>query len=155
MREEHKGKPATMGGALLAASMTVRDQPVECGDAAALQAAESRAAGSPLRGGVAEAAHAAAKVNAHVTRQGDKIMLGEVLTVGPRPLPWIIRGGDAFTALDSQDAPELTALEKAVTAEDARTVAEAEKRYSPSGEIYGGGVAAIVAAAARTNQERD
>ncbi|CAA6667169.1 unnamed protein product [Spirodela intermedia] len=123
-----------MGEALLAASITVGDQPVECGDAAALQAAESRAGGSPLRGGLAEAALAAARVNAHVTRQGDKIMLGEVLT---------------------GVAPDLTALNKAVTAEDARTVADAEKRYCPSAQIYSGGVAATVAAAARTNQERD
>ncbi|KAK9292983.1 hypothetical protein L1049_020965 [Liquidambar formosana] len=79
----------TIGEALEATAMTAGQKPVDWSDAAAVQAAEVRAAGSSTRtpGGVAAAAQSAATLNARATRDEDKTRLDDVLTDATAKLP--------------------------------------------------------------------
>ncbi|XAR54675.1 hypothetical protein NMG60_11029915 [Bertholletia excelsa] len=122
----------TIGEALEAAALAAADEPVDQGDAAAIQAAEARATGTDVitPGGVASAAKLAASFNAGLDSDEDKIKLAGVLTGPTTKLP-----GDM-----------------AATREDAEGVTGAETRSSPNLTTYPGGVAASVATAARLNE---
>lgn len=73
----------TIGEALEAAALSAGGKPVEWSDAAAVQVAEARAAGSTAMaaGGVGAAAQSAAIRNARTSRNEDKTKLADVLTV--------------------------------------------------------------------------
>lgn len=73
----------TIGEALEATALSLGDKPVDHKDAAAIQAAETRATGeSKARpGGLAAAAQAAAATNEQTTSEGDKVTIEDILTV--------------------------------------------------------------------------
>jgi hypothetical protein len=73
----------TIGEALEATALAAGEQPVERSDAAAIQAAESRATGldANVPGGLAAQAQSAAAANARAARDEDKTTLGDVLAV--------------------------------------------------------------------------
>lgn len=89
------GTKITIGEALEAAALSAGDQPVEPSDAAAIEAAEARAAGrlqddddddddadaAAAPAGLAARARAAADANARAERDEDKTTLGDVLAV--------------------------------------------------------------------------
>ncbi|KAM0890035.1 hypothetical protein ACQ4PT_027327 [Festuca glaucescens] len=120
----------TIGEALQAAAS---DAPVDLVDAAAVQAAETRATGlgRVVLGGVAAAAQKAAETNMRLDAGEEKVRLRDVV-------------GSATAVLPAN---------KAVTREDARKVAAAAERNA-RGRRGGGGsdVADAVAAAAEMNQ---
>ncbi|KQK13229.1 late embryogenesis abundant protein 3 [Brachypodium distachyon] len=122
--------------ALEAAARAVGGDPVERSDAAAIRAAEARAVGAPIPGGVAEQAQAAADANAGAEREEDKVTIADVVA-------W--------------NATAKLPTDKAVTEEDAAAVAEAEAAHgAPDGAAARGkpyGVGEALAAAARHNQE--
>ncbi|KAA8548647.1 hypothetical protein F0562_000331 [Nyssa sinensis] len=122
----------TIGEALEATAQTAGNKPVDQSDAAAIQAAETRATGSNVvtPGGVAATAQSAATFNAGMTRDEDKIKLTDVLTGVTVKLP----------------------ADKAATRQDAEGVIAAELRNNPNMTTHPGGVAASVAAAARLNE---
>ncbi|KAG0451054.1 hypothetical protein HPP92_026621 [Vanilla planifolia] len=121
----------TVGEALEGAALMQGDKPIEQSDAAAVQAAEARATGpKTLLGGVASAAQSAANVNTRISREEDKIAIGDVL----------------------MDATAKMVADRAVTREDAEAVLGAEVRNRPDMKTVPGGVAESMAAAARLNQ---
>jgi predicted RNA-binding protein len=117
----------TIGEALQAAAS---DAPVGLADAAAAEAAETRATGlgRVVPGGVAAAAQKAAETNMRLDAGEEKVRLRDV--VG--------------------SATEVMPANKAVTREDARKVAAAAERNARGGG--GSDVADAVAAAAKMNQ---
>ncbi|XP_047043470.1 late embryogenesis abundant protein D-34-like [Lolium rigidum] len=117
----------TIGEALQAAAS---DAPVDLVDAAAVQAAETRATGlgRVVPGGVAAAAQKAAETNMRLDAGEEKVRLRDVV-------------GSATAVLPAN---------KAVTREDARKVAAAAERNARGGG--GSDVADAVAAAAEMNQ---
>ncbi|EAY78611.1 late embryogenesis abundant protein 47-like [Oryza sativa Japonica Group] len=143
------GTKITIGEALEAAALSAGDQPVEPSDAAAIEAAEARAAGrlqddddddddddadaAAAPAGLAARARAAADANARAERDEDKTTLGDVLA-------------DAAAKLGGAD--------KEVEREDAVRVVGVEVRSKPDAAARPGGVAASIAAAARLNRGR-
>lgn len=128
----------TLGEALEAAAQTsAGDKPVDLADAAAVQAAETRATGlgGNVRGGVAAAAQRAAETNARRAEDGGKVTLRDVV------------GGGAEAGMPAN---------KVATREDAREVAAAAARNAGKGHRAGGGggVAEAVVAAADMNEGR-
>ncbi|KAM0821757.1 hypothetical protein ACQ4PT_071976 [Festuca glaucescens] len=117
----------TIGEALQAAAS---DAPVDLADAAAVQAAETRATGlgRVVPGGVAAAAQKAAETNMRLDAGEEKVRLRDVV-------------GSATAVLPAN---------KAVTREDARKVAAAAERNARGGG--GSDVADAVAAAAEMNR---
>lgn len=73
----------TIGEALEATALSLGDKPVDHKDAAAIQAAETRATGeSKARpGGLAVAAQAAASTNEQSVSGEDKVTIADILTV--------------------------------------------------------------------------
>lgn len=73
----------TIGEALEASARAAGEKPVDRSDAAAIQAAEVRAAGCNVitPGGLAATARSAADLNVVMTRKEDKVKLGDVLIV--------------------------------------------------------------------------
>ncbi|XP_044949237.1 late embryogenesis abundant protein 3-like [Hordeum vulgare subsp. vulgare] len=129
----------TIGEALQAAAQTsAGDRPVDLADAAAVQAAETRATGlgRAIPGGVAAAAQQAAESNMRPgLAEEDKVRLMDVL-------------GNAADVLPAN---------KVATREDAVAVATAAERNAAAGGGGGGGgkgVANAVAAAAEMNERR-
>ncbi|KAF7070083.1 hypothetical protein CFC21_075639 [Triticum aestivum] len=127
----------TIGEALQAAAQTsAGERPVDLADAAAVQAAETRATGlgGVVPGGVAAAAQQAAETNMRPDlAEEEKVRLRDVL-------------GSAAAVLPAN---------KVATREDAVAVATAAKRNAPAGGGGGGkGVADAVAAAAEMNERR-
>ncbi|XP_051127541.1 late embryogenesis abundant protein D-34-like [Andrographis paniculata] len=124
--------PVTIGDSLEAAARSSADRPVDHSDAAAIQAAEFRATGSDFMttGGLGAAAQSAAAVNDDKIGDKDKIKMGDILTGATAMLP----------------------EDKAVTAEDAAGIMNAEMRNQPRVKIHPGGVAEAAAAAARINE---
>uniref|UniRef100_A0A0E0EY72 SMP domain-containing protein n=1 Tax=Oryza meridionalis TaxID=40149 RepID=A0A0E0EY72_9ORYZ len=137
------GTKITIGEALEAAALSAGDQPVEPSDAAAIEAAEARAAGrlqdddadadAAAPAGLAARARAAADANARAERDEDKTTLGDVLA-------------DAAAKLGGAD--------KEVEREDAVRVVGVEVRSKPDAAARPGGVAASIAAAAQLNRGR-
>ncbi|KAF0929751.1 hypothetical protein E2562_024440 [Oryza meyeriana var. granulata] len=134
------GTKITICEALEVTALSAGDQPVEPSDAAAIEAAEARAAGlqdvdeaAPPLGGLAASARAATDANAHAKRDEDKTTLADVLA-------------DATAKLGGAD--------KEVEREDAVRVVGAEVRSKPDATSRPGGVAASIAAAARLNRGR-
>uniref|UniRef100_A0A0E0BAU0 SMP domain-containing protein n=1 Tax=Oryza glumipatula TaxID=40148 RepID=A0A0E0BAU0_9ORYZ len=141
------GTKITIGEALEAAALSAGDQPVEPSDAAAIEAAEARAAGrlqdddddddnddaDATPAGLAARARAAADANARAERDEDKTTLGDVLA-------------DAAAKLGGAD--------KEVEREDAVRVVGVEVRSKPDAAARPGGVAASIAAGARLNRGR-
>ncbi|KAL2510693.1 Seed maturation protein [Abeliophyllum distichum] len=123
----------TIGEALEAAALSAGDKPIDESDAAAIQAAETRATGlgHVVPGGVGAEAQSAAAYNIRTTRDEQKTKLGDVLA----------------------DASEKFADDKPVTRDDAEGVINAEIRNKPDQATYPGGVSDTMAAAARLNQE--
>lgn len=78
-----EGTKITIGEALEATVLTAGDKPVERSDAAAIQAAETRATGmnATVPGGIAAQALAAADANARETRNEGKTKLRDILSV--------------------------------------------------------------------------
>ncbi|KZV25445.1 late embryogenesis abundant protein D-34-like [Dorcoceras hygrometricum] len=120
----------TIGEALEATALSAADKPVDESDAAAIQAAEIRATGHVVPGGVGAEAKSAAENNARIARDEGKTTLGDLL----------------------MDATEKLPADKAVTRRDAERVIAAEIRNTPDGAAHPGGVAASMAAAARLNR---
>ncbi|KAK2973738.1 hypothetical protein RJ640_019738 [Escallonia rubra] len=128
------GDAITIGEALEATALSAGDKPVDQSDAAAIQAAEVRAARTSriTPGGLASSAQAAATLNARTMLDENKTKLADVLA-------------DATTKLPD---------DKPVTREDAEGVIGAELRNNPDLATHPGGVASSMAAAARLNQEK-
>ncbi|CAM0943147.1 unnamed protein product [Alopecurus aequalis] len=129
------GTKITIGEALEATAFSAGDQPVEPSDAAAIEAAEARAArlNTAPPGGLAAQARAAADANALAERDEDKTRLRDVLA----------------------EATVKLAADKEVEREDAAWVVGAEVRSNPAdATARPGGVAASVAVAARLNRGR-
>ncbi|KAF7063093.1 hypothetical protein CFC21_069623 [Triticum aestivum] len=127
----------TIGEALQAAAQTsAGERPVDLADAAAVQAAETRATGlgGLIPGGVAAAAQQSAETNMRPgLAEEEKVRLRDVL-------------GSAAAVLPAN---------KVATREDAVAVATAANRNAPAGGGGGGkGVADAVAAAAEMNERR-
>ncbi|XP_075507591.1 late embryogenesis abundant protein D-34-like [Primulina tabacum] len=124
----------TIGEALEATAISAAYKPVDESDAAAIQAAEARAAGlgHVVPGGLGAEAKSAAEHNARIARDEGKTTLEDVLT----------------------DATEKLTGDKAVTREDAQGVIQAEISNTPDMAAHPGGVAAFMAAAARLNQQK-
>ncbi|VAI26641.1 unnamed protein product [Triticum turgidum subsp. durum] len=127
----------TIGEALQAAAQTsAGERPVDLADAAAVQAAETRATGlgGLIPGGVAAAAQQAAETNMRPgLAEEEKVRLRDAL-------------GSAAAVLPAN---------KVATREDAVAVATAANRNAPAGGGGGGkGVADAVAAAAEMNERR-
>ncbi|EOA38593.1 hypothetical protein CARUB_v10010425mg [Capsella rubella] len=122
----------TIGEALEATALSLGDKPVDRKDAAAIQAAETRATGeSDTRpGGLAAAAQAAAATNEQALSEEGKVTIADILT----------------------DAAEKLRGDKVVTSEDAEAVVGAELRSSPEMKTTPGGVADSMSAGARLNQ---
>ncbi|XP_010474927.1 PREDICTED: late embryogenesis abundant protein 3-like [Camelina sativa] len=122
----------TIGEALEATALSLGDKPVNRKDAAAIQAAESRATGEfkTRPGGLAAAAQAAAVANEQTVLEEDKVTIEDILTDAAGRLP-----GD-----------------KVVTSEDAEAVVGAELRSSSEMKTTPGGVADSMSAGARLNQ---
>ncbi|KAG5374697.1 hypothetical protein IGI04_039293 [Brassica rapa subsp. trilocularis] len=122
----------TIGEALEVTALSLGDKPVDRKDAAAIQAAETRATGdSKTRpGGLAEAAQEAAATNERTALEEAKVTIADILTDATEKLP-----GD-----------------KVVTSEDAEAVVGAELRNSPEMKTTPGGVADSMSAGARLNQ---
>lgn len=126
------GEAITIGEALESAAMSAGFKSVDQSDAAAIQAAESRASGGVIKpGGVAAAAQSAADLNARTMNLEDKARLADVLS-------------DATAKLEQ---------DKIVTKEDAEGVAGAELRNNPAMLTHPGGVSDSMAAAARLNRD--
>ncbi|KAK9086833.1 hypothetical protein Syun_029227 [Stephania yunnanensis] len=123
----------TIGEALEATALMAGDKPVEVSDAAAIQAAEVRAAGTSMvaPGGIAASAQAAASANQRSSGQQVKTTLADVLS----------------------DASLMLPADKVVTGEDAERVIAAEVRNEPYLGVKPGGVGDSMAAAARLNQK--
>ncbi|KAK9083841.1 hypothetical protein Scep_030312 [Stephania cephalantha] len=123
----------TIGEALEATALMAGDKPVEVSDAAAIQAAEVRAAGTNMvaPGGIAASAQAAASANQRSSGQQGKTTLADVLS----------------------DASLMLPADKVVTGEDAERVIAAEVRNEPYVGVKPGGVGDSMAAAARLNQK--
>ncbi|XP_058086373.1 late embryogenesis abundant protein D-34-like [Magnolia sinica] len=123
----------TIGQASEASALTDGDKPVDQSDAAAIQAAEVRAAGRNVvtPRGIAASARSAATLNVRTMRDEDETKLADVLTDATMKLP----------------------ADKAATRQDAGVIG-AELRNNPSLATHPGGVAACVAAAARLNQNK-
>ncbi|CAA2994049.1 Hypothetical predicted protein [Olea europaea subsp. europaea] len=123
----------TVGEALEAAALSAGNKPIDESDAAAIQAAETRATGlgHVVPGGVGAKAQSAAAHNIRTTRDELKTKLGDVL----------------------EDATEKLIDDKPVTREDAEGVINAEIRNKPDLATHPGGVSASMAASARLNQE--
>ncbi|CAI0466140.1 unnamed protein product [Linum tenue] len=124
----------TIGEALEATGRTSGDRPVDQSDAAAIQAAETRATGSSVTvpGGLAATAQSAATHNAATDRDEEKIKLNDVL--------WV-------------DAAGKLPADKVVTREDAEGVTSAEMRNNPTLSTNPAGVAASMVAAASLNED--
>ncbi|KAG6429140.1 hypothetical protein SASPL_107180 [Salvia splendens] len=127
------GDAVTIGEALEATALSAGNKPVDKSDVAAIQAAEVRATGLGhiVPGGVGAEAQSAAARNMQTTRDEEKTTLADVLT----------------------DASEKLVGDKPVTREDAEGVTYAEVRNKDDLSTNPGGVAAVVAAAARLNQK--
>ncbi|KAF9605603.1 hypothetical protein IFM89_017946 [Coptis chinensis] len=125
--------PITIGHALEAAAITVRDKPVDESYAAAIEEAEKRATqrNEVPPGGVAEEAQSAAARNKEVTRIEDQTKLSDI----------------------SLDVSELMPRHKEATPADAEAVMTAERSHNPRMTNYSHGVADMVATAARINQK--
>ncbi|CAI0465975.1 unnamed protein product [Linum tenue] len=123
----------TIGEALEATGRTSGDRPVDQSDAAAIQAAETRATGSSVTvpGGLAATAQSAATHNAATDRDEEKIKLNDVLWDAAGKLP----------------------ADKVVTREDAEGVMSAEMRNNPTLSTNPAGVAASMVAAASLNED--
>ncbi|XP_078160572.1 late embryogenesis abundant protein D-34-like [Carex rostrata] len=123
----------TIGEALEAAGNALYDKPVEQSDAAAIQVAEARAIGlnvtMPL--GIAAHAQSAADANLWTTKDEDKAKLGDVLL----------------------DAASKLAADKPVERDDAARVVGAEISNKEDARTTRAGVAAMMAAAARLNED--
>ncbi|CAF1923564.1 BnaC05g01750D [Brassica napus] len=122
----------TIGEALEVTALSLGDKPVDRKDAAAIQAAETRATGdSKTRpGGLAEAAQEAAATNERTALEEAKVTIADILT----------------------DATEKLQGDKVVTSEDAEAVVGAELKNSPEMKTTPGGVADSMSAGARLNQ---
>lgn len=126
------GEAFTIGEALESAAISAGFKSVDQSDAAAIQAAESRASGGVIKpGGVAAAAQSAADFNARTMNLEDKTRLSDVLS-------------DATAKLEQ---------DKIVTKEDAEGVAGAELRNNPAMVTHPGGVSDSMAAAAKLNRD--
>lgn len=125
------GSPVTIGEALEASAIGAGDKPVDQSDAAAIQAAEVRATGYVLPGGIGAAAQSAATHNLRSSWYEEKTTIADVLE-------------DATTKLPA---------DKPATSEDAEGVINAEMKNKPMMGAYPGGVADSVAAAARLNMQ--
>ncbi|XP_074349216.1 late embryogenesis abundant protein D-34-like isoform X1 [Apium graveolens] len=126
------GEAITIGEALESAAMSAGFKTVDQSDAAAIQAAESRASGGAIKpGGVAAAAQSAADLNARTMNLEDKARLGDVLS----------------------DATAKIKHDKIVTKEDAEGIAGAELRNNPAMATHPGGVSDSMAAAAKLNRD--
>ena len=163
------GEAVTIGEALEAAALSAGNKPVDKSDVAAIQAAEVRATGlgHVVAGGVGAEAQSAAAHNMQATRDEkktilatrdeEKTTLADVLTVNLNlkiRLIWfdcILFRYAWFIFL--QDASEKLVGDKPVTREDAEAVIYAEARNKDDLSTNPGGVAAVVAAAARLNQK--
>ncbi|XVF80804.1 hypothetical protein PTKIN_Ptkin15bG0104900 [Pterospermum kingtungense] len=123
----------TIGEALEATAISVGDKPVDQGDAAAIEAAEARAAGLDVNepSGLGAKAQAAATFNTRVAYDYNMITISDVLSDAASKLP--------------QD--------KEVTREDAEGVTGAELSNKPFLMTTPGGVADTMATAARVNRE--
>ncbi|KAE8699509.1 Late embryoproteinsis abundant protein D-34 [Hibiscus syriacus] len=120
----------SVGEALEAAAISVGDKPVDRGDVAAIRAAELRAAGSHAAG-LGAKAQAAVNFNDRVAYDYNKITISDVLSDATAKLP----------------------RDKAVTREDADGVRGAEVINKPESMPTPGGVADILATAARVNRD--
>lgn len=125
------GSPITIGEALEASALGAGDKPVDQSDAAAIQAAEVRATGYVLPGGIGAAAQSAATHNDRTSWFEEKTTIADVLEDATAKLP-----GD-----------------KPATSEDAEGIISAEMKNKPMMGAYPGGVADSVAAAARLNKQ--
>ncbi|KFK42672.1 hypothetical protein AALP_AA1G024900 [Arabis alpina] len=123
----------TIGEALEATALSFGDKPVDRQDAAAIQAAETRATGEfkTCPGGLAAAAQLAAATNERTVLEEGKVTIADILTDASEKLP-----GD-----------------KVVTSEDAEAVVGAELKNSPEMKTTPGGVADSMSAGARLNQQ--
>ncbi|KAG7591020.1 Late embryogenesis abundant protein SMP subgroup [Arabidopsis thaliana x Arabidopsis arenosa] len=123
----------TIGEALEATALSLGDKPVDRKDAAAIQAAETRATGEckGRPGGLAVAAQAAAATNEQTVSGEEKVTIADILTDAAEKLP-----GD-----------------KVVTCEDAEAVVGAELGSSSEMKTTPGGVADSMSAGARLNQQ--
>ncbi|KAL3827968.1 hypothetical protein ACJIZ3_016770 [Penstemon smallii] len=101
----------TIGEALEATALSAGDKPIDASDAAAIQAAETRATGlgHVVPGGIAAEAQAAAARNVLTTKDEEKTKLSDVLN----------------------DATDKLVSDKAVTREDAEGIISAEIRNKP------------------------
>lgn len=126
---EEDGDEITIGEALEVTALSAGNKVVEQSDAAAIQAAEVRAAGVNAPGGVGAAAQSAATHNLRTMADDDKVRLSDILSDASVKLP----------------------IDKPVTREDAEGIISAEIRNNPDMSTYPGGVAASVAAAAKVN----
>ncbi|KAL8513614.1 hypothetical protein ACS0TY_012915 [Phlomoides rotata] len=124
----------TVGEALEATALSAGDKAVDEGDAAAIQAAEIRATGlgHVVPGGVGAEAQSAAAYNRTTEDESKKTKLEDVLT----------------------DATEKLTSDKPLTLEDAEGVIYAEIRNREDLVPHVGGVAAAMAAGARSNLEK-
>ncbi|MBA0832036.1 hypothetical protein Goarm_016452 [Gossypium armourianum] len=123
----------TIGEALEATAISVGDKPVDRGDAAAIRAAEARAAGGNVtqRSGLGAKAQAAVNFNDRVAYDYNKITISDVLSDASAKLPH----------------------DKAVTSEDADGVRGAELSNNTEAMPTPGGVADTMATAARVNRD--
>ncbi|PPS15165.1 hypothetical protein GOBAR_AA05400 [Gossypium barbadense] len=156
----------TIGEALEATAISVGDKPVDRGDAAAIRAAEARAAGGNVtqRSGLGAKAQAAVNFNDRVAYDYNKITISDVLSCSnkvqtklqlkpnPYPLPYV--ADVRIWRLDvTPDASAKLPHDKAVTSEDADGVRGAELSNSTEAMPTPGGVADTMATAARVNRD--
>ncbi|KAJ4830144.1 hypothetical protein Tsubulata_019930, partial [Turnera subulata] len=138
----------TIGEALEAAARTSADKPVEQSDAAAIRAAEIRAAGGGevvVVGGLAATAQSAADFNAVRDREEDMIKLADILSVNSvinynttLSCHFIYYVVDKVKKM--QDATRKLPADKPVTREDADRISGAEMGSSPTLIAYPGGM---------------
>ena len=83
---EEDATKITIGEALEATARAGGGRPVDRADAEAIRAAEMSAHGADVAmpGGLGDQARAAARANAQATREGDKVKIGDVLSVSNR-----------------------------------------------------------------------
>ncbi|GJN34279.1 hypothetical protein PR202_gb22928 [Eleusine coracana subsp. coracana] len=130
---EQDATKITIGEALEATARAGGGRPIDRADAEAIRAAEMSALGADVAmpGGLGDVARAAARANTQVTRDDDKVKIGDVLS----------------------DATAKLAGDKAAATEDATRVVQAEKFNDAGARPRAGGVGAAVATAASLNED--
>ncbi|KAF0921825.1 hypothetical protein E2562_020118 [Oryza meyeriana var. granulata] len=132
---EQDATKITVGEALEATALAAGERPVDRTDVEAICAAEMTAQESDVTmpGGLADQAQAAARANAAVDRDDDKVTVGDVLT----------------------DATAKLAGDKVAGMDDASMVVQAETYSDAAARTRASGVGAAVTTAARLNQADD